>query len=278
MRLHRHRTAPTSAGASLRQPAAGGSASLTASLESSLAIANSNMLCFDTPLSDPPRVDPRVEMAERIKSFVGQESFPCVGARSAFNKGRARFGSYGSLGDDHHAEAICADLQAFSLAFPNPGDEPVTFVAMFDDVVLSEADFDRRLWQQLQALHEQDRIAFEWDASVASNPASPDFSFSVAGRAFFVVGLSPVASRLARRAPFPCLVFNFHNQFESLRASDRYSRMQRVIRDRDLALQGSINPVLARFHEASEARQYSGRAVSEDWHCPFHAMSPPDRS
>ena len=36
-----------------------------------------------------------------------------------------------------------------------------------------------------------------------------------------------------------------------------------------MALQGSINPVLARFGEASEARQYSGRAVLDTWACPF---------
>jgi FPC/CPF motif-containing protein YcgG len=50
--------------------------------------------------------------------------------------------------------------------------------------------------------------------------------------------------------------FNFHNQFEQLRASGKYDRMQRVIRRRDVALQGDANPVLSRFGEASEARQY----------------------
>ena len=38
---------------------------------------------------------------------------------------------------------------------------------------------------------------------------------------------------------------------------------------RDEALTGSRNPMLARHGEASEARQYSGRAVDEDWRCPF---------
>jgi hypothetical protein len=49
--------------------------------------------------------------------------------------------------------------------------------------------------------------------------------------------------------------------------------MQEAIRQRDIALQGSINPVLARFGEASEARQYSGRAVESNWKCPFHHHS-----
>ena len=67
----------------------------------------------------------------------------------------------------------------------------------------------------------------------------------------------------------PCLVFNFHDQFETLRASGKFARMQEAIRKRDIALQGSINPVLARFGEASEARQYSGQEVSQEWQCPF---------
>ena len=39
---------------------------------------------------------------------------------------------------------------------------------------------------------------------------------------------------------------------------------------RDEAIAGSRNPMLARHGEASEARQYSGRAVDPDWRCPFH--------
>ena len=34
-------------------------------------------------------------------------------------------------------------------------------------------------------------------------------------------------------------------------------------------LSGSINPMLARHGESSEARQYSGRVVDEDWKCPL---------
>ncbi|RYF38094.1 MAG: YqcI/YcgG family protein, partial [Comamonadaceae bacterium] len=113
----------------------------------------------------------------------------------------------------------------------------------------------------------------EWAGDVSDDPEGDDFSFSVGGRAFFVVGLHPGASRLARRAPAPCLVFNFHDQFEALKASGKYATMQDAIRARDVALQGSINPMLARFGEGSEARQYSGRAVSADWQCPFHSKA-----
>ena len=64
-------------------------------------------------------------------------------------------------------------------------------------------------------------------------------------------------------------MFNLHDQFERLREAGRYERMREKIIDRDRALAGDSNPMLARHGEASEARQYSGRQVGPDWRCPF---------
>ena len=49
-----------------------------------------------------------------------------------------------------------------------------------------------------------------------------NFGFSFAGRGFFVIGLHPASSRLARRFPWPTLVFNAHFQFDRLKADGRY--------------------------------------------------------
>ena len=62
-----------------------------------------------------------------------------------------------------------------------------------------------------------------------------------------------------------------HARFEQLRAEGKYERLRDTILERDERLAGSINPMLQRFGEASEARQYSGRLVSADWRCPFSA-------
>lgn len=212
-----------------------------------------------------------------FRAHVEAAVFPCVGARSALHRDRMRFGHYHGLGEGGDVERLCADLEAYSAEFPQPGEQPVSFVALFDDPSADEVQFERRLWRHLQDLHAHDRQRFSWSAGVSADPEAADFSFSIAGRAFFVVGLSPVASRAARRAPMPCLVFNFHDQFEALRLSGKYAGLQRVIRQRDVALQGSINPVLARFGEASEARQYSGRATEPGWRCPFSAGAREDR-
>jgi len=49
-----------------------------------------------------------------------------------------------------------------------------------------------------------------------------------------------------------------------------YQKVRDRIRDRDVALQGSINPMLEDFGNNSEAKQYSGRKVDKEWKCPFH--------
>lgn len=199
----------------------------------------------------------------RFKAFVGSAAFPCVGAKSALNRGRMAFGLYEKLADAGDAARLCEQLADFSRQFPQPGTDPVSYVAMFRQPVANEDDFHRRLWTHLQAMHDFDSASHPWDAAVSPDVDDKQFSFSIASRAFFVVGLHPQASRLARQAPFPCLVFNFHDQFEAMRQDGKYDRLQAAIRARDVALQGEINPVLARFGEASEAHQYSGRARFE---------------
>jgi FPC/CPF motif-containing protein YcgG len=64
-------------------------------------------------------------------------------------------------------------------------------------------------------------------------------------------------------------VFNLHAQFEQLREAGRYEKLRSSILQRDETLAESTNPMLARHGEISEARQYSGRAVCEEWRCPF---------
>ena len=65
------------------------------------------------------------------------------------------------------------------------------------------------------------------------------------------------------------MVFNLHDQFERLREEGRYEKLRATILDRDVAVAGSLNPMLSRHGETSEARQYSGRDVGNDWECPF---------
>jgi len=153
-------------------------------------------------------------------------------------------------------------------------DDPQLFrslIVLFEsDDALDEEGFEAAMWDRIQSLSDKD----EWlgqraDPRVSTDPGDPHFSLSFAGEGFFVVGLHPHASRPARRFPRPALVFNLHDQFERLRAEGRYEKLRTAILDRDVALAGSINPMLARHGSQSEARQYSGRAVDTAWKCPF---------
>lgn len=151
--------------------------------------------------------------------------------------------------------------------------EYATFIAIFESPRdMDELQFENKFWQQLRLLHELDATHFDWDPNVRSDPSDPHFSFSFGGQALYVIGLHAHSSREARRFPWPALVFNPHEQFERLRADGKWKRMQETIRARDLELQGSINPMLSDFGVDSEARQYSGRAVEENWRAPFKAV------
>ena len=217
-------------------------------------------------------IAPAHDERQRFLERIGRPAFPCVGAKSAAAQEGIEFFEARDLRCPRDDAALLARLQGFAAGAP-PDALVVSFVALFPDTPkLAEADFEQALWQRLQALHELDAREFEWDASVSSDPASPQFSMSLGGRAFYVIGLHPGASRRARRFPLTAMVFNLHSQFETLREDGRYDKMRAAITERDIDYSGSRNPMLKVHGEASEARQYSGRVVGAEWRCPFSAQ------
>lgn len=214
----------------------------------------------------------------RFLGFVADPAFPCVGSKAALARGAIETCELGRLGDRGNDASLLDSLTAFARRVDalDPDDSTIhSFVALFDGPRdTDERRFEALLWSQLQRLHEIDaRRGTPWAADVSRDPDDPRFSLSLGGHPFFVIGLHPGASRLARRFAWPALVFNSHRQFERLRADGRYGKMQAATRARDIALQGSINPNLADFGTAAETRQYSGRAVEEGWTCPFRVRS-----
>lgn len=207
----------------------------------------------------------------KLFAHVDARDFPCVGAKAALAKGTLDVlacDRIDSAWDDlrihdgllHFAQAYRDDpalFRSFAVIFEGPHD-------------LNERTFETALWARVQSLSDKDVWRGQaYDDRVSPDPDNPHFSLSFGGEAFFIVGLHPHASRPARRFERPALIFNLHDQFERLRAAGRYEGMREKIMQRDEALAGSRNPMLARHGEASEARQYSGRAVGRDWACPF---------
>jgi FPC/CPF motif-containing protein YcgG len=210
------------------------------------------------------------EVREAFQHFVMEPAFPCLGAKAAFNSESDALEVYGDLGSDASTAGLSADLSKFTRSEIRHASEYATFIAVFaGPLETTEAEFENLLWEQLRKLHRVDARSFGWDPNVRSDPADPHFSFSFAGQALYVIGLHANSSREARRFKWPTLVFNPHEQFERLRADGKWKRMQETIRERDRELQGTINPMLSDFGVQSEARQYSGRAVEEDWRAPF---------
>ena len=208
-----------------------------------------------------------------FESFVQERTFPCVGAKSALNERGMHFVEGGDLREAIADTAILAALHAFKVADPQRGRFESLVVLFPKTPVLPEAEFEAGLWQRLNALHAMDVKLFPWDATASDDPLCANFGMSFGGLAFFVVGMHPGASRAARRSPRAALAFNPHRQFDTLRAEGMFDRVKTVVRQRDVALQGSPNPMLADRGERSEAAQYSGRQVSGDWRCPFKRVT-----
>ena len=206
---------------------------------------------------------------QAFENFIIGRDHPCLMAQSVFDMEQVDLNVYSALGTEESAQVILKDLRQYlqQYDFDDPNDF-YTFIAVFGQPkAYTEAEFETAMWQQLQHIHELDETP--WDPDVDKDPQSREFSFSVLGKAFYMVGLHPNSSRIARQSPYPAIVFNLHWQFEQLRQMGVYQNVKGRIRERDEALQGHINPMLKDFGKASEARQYSGRAVGKDWKCPF---------
>ena len=220
--------------------------------------------------------------SSRIACFRGHveaADFPCVGAKSALARDALEVHAFGPLGSRSNDGPLLDRIVHFARRrdHDDPDDSTVhSLAAVFDGPGdTDETRFEALLWSQLQRLHLLDvRRGARWAADVSRDPDDTKFSLSLGGHPFFVIGLHAGASRLARRLPFPALVFNSHRQFDRLRADGRYAKMQAATREREVALQGSTNPNLADFGTAPETRQYSGRAVEPGWRCPFHVSKP----
>lgn len=210
-------------------------------------------------------------VADAFRDMVQMPGFPCVGAKAALSKDQMHIlvcRDITSAWDDLRIHPALLDVidrySTDKLVFR-------TFVVIFEQSpAVSEGEFEEALWERVQSLADKDEWkGFPVDATVSNDPDSPHFSLSFGGKAFFVVGLHPAASRPARRFAHPALVFNLHDQFEQLRSEGRYEKLRASIMDRDVALAGTENPMLARHGEVSEARQYSGRPVGDEWECPY---------
>lgn len=209
-----------------------------------------------------------LQIQNEFKRFIIDDNHPCVMAQTVFSMDKVDFHVYDDFGSKNTARKILKDLKAYIANYDFDSRDFLTYMVSFRGrKEYTEEQFENQLWKQLQFLHELDDQ--KWDKTVSKDPTHKDFSFSLGGRAFYIVGLHANSSRKSRQSSYPTIAFNLHWQFEKLREMNTYEKVRDKIRERDIELQGSINPMLHDFGEASEVKQYSGRKVGEEWKCPF---------
>ncbi len=210
------------------------------------------------------------DIIHEFELFINNKAFPCVAAKAAFERQQIKCMVAGHMACPKDDGDILKFLYDFVDIYRN---SPVIFHSasiIFQGTELySEEMFDKLLWQRLQSLSDLDAKNNGYDKRVDIDPNSSNFSFSIKEEAFFVIGLNPLSSRHARQFKYPALVFNPHAQFEQLRELNRYGKMKDIVRKRDMAYSGSVNPMLEDFGTSSEVYQYSGMKYDKTWECPL---------
>ncbi|MET7638754.1 guanitoxin biosynthesis heme-dependent pre-guanitoxin N-hydroxylase GntA [Streptomyces sp. NPDC005438] len=210
-----------------------------------------------------------------VERFLLGDRFACLAGRSAWRQGGITHRHYEHLGSVEAARQMAVDLEKYVTRTDFGARNFTSFLATFDGPLgVDELEFERLLWQQLQALHDVDSETHAWAEGYSSDAQSGEFGFSVASHPFFVIGLHETHCRWGRRPPFPMLAFNSHEQFGRIKAAGMWDRLAEKIRKQDIKIQGDINPNLYEYEQLAETRRYSGRPKPADWRCPFSARTP----
>lgn len=223
-----------------------------------------------TPIKKSQNTDFALEAKHAFRAFIEDKLFPCVAAKAALTRDQMHIFVAGHLACPRDDREILDFIYNFVDQYRAAKNDFHTACVIFPKThSINENNFDKLLWDRLQALSDLDAQDYPYDSRVDQDPSSPQFSFSLKEEAFFIIGLFPESSRDARRFCYPAIVFNPHAQFEELRSLKRYDKMKNIVRKRDVALSGSINPMLQDFGNDSEVYQYSGMRYDKNWECPY---------
>lgn len=207
---------------------------------------------------------------QSLKDLISKKNYPCIAAIQSMTQHEYQIGVYEDFGSGSSASALGQDLKAFKRQQKATDSLYLSFFAVFNSPTFeTEKEFEDALWQELSFLAAKDNPNAPWDSHFSDDPKDKNFCFSFDGDAFFIVGLHPKSSRLARQFPYPMLVFNLYEQFEELHRRGQYYPMIKTNRRRDMKFQGSVNPMVETHSDIWEAIQFSGRSNPPEWQCPF---------
>jgi len=218
----------------------------------------------------PNDVSEKNAIIEEYLVHLKNKEFPCVAARQAVARQQVKCMVAGNMACPKDDEQILQFIYSFVDDLRNSADTYHSAAVIFKaPAFLTEEMFDTLLWTRLQALADIDAARYDYDKRVDADTSSAKFSFSIKEEAFYVIGLHANSNRASRQFKYPVLVFNPHAQFEQLRQTTSYEKMKNIVRKRDIAYSGSVNPMLEDFGKSSEVYQYSGRKYDKTWACPL---------
>lgn len=202
--------------------------------------------------------------------FLNEREFPCVAAKAALTRDHIRGFVASHMACPANDTAVLHFMYDFVDRYRSSCESYHSAAVIFRAPEnTNEESFDALLWERLKALSILDKANYTHDNRVDANPEAPNYSYSLKSEAFFVVGLHPGSERRSRRFKYPTLIFNPHAEFEKLRKLNRYEKLKRVVRKRDVIFSGSVNPILDDFGNSSEVSQYSGKRHGNEWKCPL---------
>jgi FPC/CPF motif-containing protein YcgG len=212
-----------------------------------------------------------------ISDLINQQSYPCIMAKKVSMLDNIHYLEGNEL-QDLSAKTIKTTLSKLYFQIDEISKSKNEYHSIIIEFKIkpieSETQFEKLLWDYLQALHDEDAKSYSWNKTVDRDPKSNSFSFSLKEESFYIIGIHPKSSRPARRSKYPAIVFNRHSQFEQLRKKGGFQSIRDTIRKRDILYSGNLNPMVQDFGEISEASQYSGRAVNQEtWVCPLKIKS-----
>lgn len=212
-----------------------------------------------------------IQVKTEINALLNQRGYPCVAAVQSLHRKDFWLRTYRDFGKVHQRASLREDLLHYLKTYKKTGSQYFTFWAVFrDEYPYSEDEFEQFLWSELSALTSESSKETDQDTRFSIDPESKNFCFSLGGSALFVVGLHSQSSRLARKFPWPSLVFNVYEQFDQLVAQKKYIPMVETVRRRDIEFQGDVNPMVLQHNDSWESIQFSGKKNAENWKCPFH--------
>jgi FPC/CPF motif-containing protein YcgG len=215
-------------------------------------------------------MDSQKQIKNEYLNYIKNVNFPCVAAKSALIYGQLKIMVADHMACPRDDKKILEFLYKFVDFYRGSNEIFHSAAVIFKQPdLLGEEQFENLMWRKLQSLSSQDAQNYNYDSRVDCDVGSNKFSFSLKEEAFFIIGLHPKSSRISRRFKYPALVFNPHQQFETLRQKNCFDKIKNVIRQRDKKISGDVNHMLQDYGLVSEAAQYSGRQHNEEWQCPL---------